>query len=139
MALFHIDINTIFESHLDKFKRHMLEKSLKEVDADKRENSCLVHLFTGRNIFEEGSDEATVNGIGYTGGIFDKFNVGATSVANCATDPWQLRCLLTFAHELGHNMGANHDSVETGNLMSQQNDMTQPPEAANLVSIIYYF
>jgi hypothetical protein len=68
----------------------------------------LSHLFTGKEL------AGSTVGLAYLGVLcdFPDYSVGLTQVKN-----FQSLTALIFAHEVGHNLGANHDDV-TSSLMS---------------------
>lgn len=106
----------------------------------KRENYCLVHLFTGQWMKYQNNEESVIHGLSDTspsGHVFGRNNVGATSIFDCGPDPWKVACMSTFSHELAHSMGAAHDGVDESrhlesNLMPAYNDMETPLSANNL-------
>lgn len=66
---------------------------------------CLVHLFTANKLVRtEHGQESVVHGLAFEDSAFNSsVNVGITSF-NTA-DPYQLRHVVTFAHELAHGFG----------------------------------
>ncbi len=113
---------------------------IKELFTITSSNYCLVHLFTGRGIYQNNDKKNVTHGISVTsvlGHIFGVENVGASSIYGCGSDPWKVQCLFTFPHELAHSMGALHDveSKKRDNqsyLMTTFNQMETPISAKNL-------
>ena len=100
-ALREIDIDMMFEENIKSFEQLQLEEILLKVEHGKdgkfdriRKDNCLLYLFTGREVINNG---VTLHGIGQTGVMFSNHNdnVGAVSIAPCKNDPWKFACLLT--------------------------------------------
>lgn len=65
---------------------------------------CLAHVFTYRD-FPEG-----VQGLAWRGTICQhKLNTGFTTLLNHKVEASDANSVMTFAHEVGHNLGAAHD------------------------------
>lgn len=112
MALPEIDIDLTIASELGYLDEQQVLGSL--INNSKGPEFCLLHLFTGKSI-HQGADDILL-GIRATGGAFsNQVNVGVTSIDDCK-DPWSMRCLLTFPHQLAHSFGSNHESTSESRL-----------------------
>lgn len=133
VALPTVDIDLTIANELGHINETaLLNKLLSDA---KRDNYCLLHLFTGQWI-KLGEDGIIHGFTPSLGNIFGESNVGATSIYDCG-DPWKVACLLTFPHELAHSMGASHDGTDEtrsreSHLMPAYNDMETPVSANNL-------
>lgn len=118
------------------------EEMIQELSEVKNPRVCLVHLFTGRGIYQKNNRNSVSHGVSATnppkGGINGILNVGATSIFGCEDDPWRVSCLLTFPHEVAHSMGAPEDDegprerTNSTFLMVGVNLIKTPISASNL-------
>lgn len=146
-ALSEIDIDMLFSESLEHFDRSQLESILiansgTPESTDKmsksRKNNCLVHLLTGKEIRDNNS---LLHGLSTTASMFSTSgdNVGATSIATCKEDPWKFSCLITFVHELGHNLGADNEALTSSDyLMSPENDLHADISPNRMVNILRF-
>lgn len=94
-----------------------------------QKNSCLAHLFTGKQI---------------TNNLYlEKFSVGVSSVATddikqSCKQPWEINCILRFANSLVYSMSKNKknflDKMQPQNIFS----MSQTINTKNFVSFFVF-